>query len=93
MTEPGEGARAAVMAVAPERRAQEAQWGVHRHSWPEWMLILTEGVAEASRGNIEQHWRSCADFGRLRSGIVRVAAVAVAMIGQNDALAESDGVA
>jgi len=84
---------APLTAVAAERRAQEARWarwGVQRHSWPEWIAILTEEVGEASREAIEQHWRPTADLTRLRSELVQVAAVAVAMIEHVDALADLD---
>jgi len=90
VTEPGNAASAPLTAVAAERRAQEARWGVQRHSWPEWIAILTEEVGEASREAIEQHWRPTADLTRLRSELVQVAAVAVAMIEHVDALADLD---
>jgi hypothetical protein len=74
--------------VLSERRTQHAKWGVQRHSWPEWISILTEEVGEAAERANQAHWppprmtdqvRTIA-LDELRLELIQVAAVAVAIL-------------
>jgi NTP pyrophosphatase (non-canonical NTP hydrolase) len=86
---PENAAEPPIHSILDERRAQEARWGIQRHSWPEWVAILTEEVGEAAHEAIEEHWHPSGDLSRLRAELVQVAAVAVAMIEQIDDPAHS----
>lgn len=65
--------------VIDERVRQHMKWGTQRHSWPEWITILTEEVGEAAQQACAIHWNH-ANTERLREELVQVAAVAVAII-------------
>ena len=85
-------------AVGDERNRQELLWGVQRHSWPEWMCILTEEIGEAAQKANQLHW---ADGGtafqmeplreEFREELVQSAAMIVAMIEHLDEIAETGG--
>jgi NTP pyrophosphatase (non-canonical NTP hydrolase) len=83
----------AMAAILAERERQTTRWGVQRHSWPEWLTILTEEVGEAATAANEAHWKSGFDgedrLTPLREELVQVAAVAVAMIEHIDELTRS----
>lgn len=74
-------------AIIAERIYQDEKWGYDRsHTWAEWSLILADEVGEASRVMKSLHfdgelmsWEN-----NLRSELIQVAAVAVAMIEQLD---------
>lgn len=70
----------AVHAVVQERHRQEEKWGVQRHSWPEWITILTEEVGEAAQEACNEHFHDHGDLSRMKEELVQVAAVAVAMV-------------
>jgi hypothetical protein len=70
-------------AVIDERARQEAQWGVQRHNFAVWMVVLGEEYGEACRALLLA--RACGPNERdlypaLRAELVQVAAVAVAAI-------------
>ncbi|MDQ3613903.1 MAG: hypothetical protein M3412_06190 [Chloroflexota bacterium] len=97
----------ALQAVADERIRQNLLWGVQRHSWPEWMCILTEEIGEAAQNANQLHWESGKTAiqlatlrEELREELVQSAAVIVAMIehldeiaatGPNEPFFEADG--
>jgi NTP pyrophosphatase (non-canonical NTP hydrolase) len=66
--------------VAWERDRQDDKWGVQRHSWPEWITILTEEVREAAQAACNEHFHPSGDLSRLREELVQVAAVTVAIL-------------
>lgn len=73
--------------VIAERFTQHAKWGVQRHSWPEWLSILTEEVGEAAQAANVLYWANGASDGQrdeltdaLRIELIQVAAVAVAIL-------------
>lgn len=70
----------AVQRVVAERKRQDEQWGIQRHSWPEWITILTEEVGEAAQEACKEHFHPAGDLSRLKEELVQVAAVAVAMV-------------
>lgn len=70
----------AFLAITGERARQDAKWGLQRHSWPEWIAILTEEVGEAAHAAVEENWRPTGDLAELRAELVQVAAVAVQVI-------------
>lgn len=79
--------------VVDERIRQHAIWGVQRHSWPEWISILTEEVGEAAQACNVLYWANGASEGQrdgvrhaLRIELVQVAAVAVAIVEHIDEL-------
>jgi transcriptional regulator with XRE-family HTH domain len=69
----------ALMDVVAERARQHSRWGVQDHSWPEWMLILTEEVGEAAQAANEAHWQR-GDLTQMRDELIQVAAVAVQIV-------------
>lgn len=73
-------ATSALVSIIDERTRQDEKWGLQRHSWPEWIAILTEEVGEAAHAAVEERWRPTGDLGALRTELVQVAAVAVQMI-------------
>ncbi len=80
----------ALQAVADERIRQNLLWGVQRHSWPEWMCILTEEIGEAAQNANQLHWESgktAIQLATLREELVHSAAVIVAMIEHLDEIA------
>ena len=83
----------AIAAVLAEREAQTVRWGVQRHSWPEWLTILTEEVGEAASAANHAWWSPGSDgedrLTPLRDELVQVAAVAVAIIEHIDELTRS----
>jgi hypothetical protein len=81
---------AAQSSVSEERERQHARWGVQRHTWPEWLCILTEEVGEAAERANRLYWGQDEDAGALRAELVQVAAVAVAMIEQIDEQREDE---
>lgn len=69
--------------IAEERARQDRKWGVQRHSWVEWMSVLTEEVGEAAHEANVLNWQEPIDTARLtllRSELIQVAAVAAAAI-------------
>lgn len=76
--------KAAVKAVVTERQRQDEKWGEQNHHPVYWVGMLTEELGEVSKESIElyQHnGESLAEaFGRLRSELVQLAAVALAAI-------------
>lgn len=70
----------AIHLVVQERQQQDEKWGLQRHSWPEWITILTEEVGEAAQAANNEHWHPDGDLSRLKEELVQVAAVAVAMV-------------
>jgi hypothetical protein len=71
-------------AIEEERGYQNRKWGVNRtHTWPEWMLILADEFGEAARAAKDVYWVD-GSGSDLRSELIQVAAVAVAMIEQLD---------
>jgi NTP pyrophosphatase (non-canonical NTP hydrolase) len=79
--------------IRSERARQDETWGRQRHTWPEWMTILTEEIGEAARAANQAHWarsdgmtfdeaaRDRLDrMTALRLELVQSAAVAVAII-------------
>jgi hypothetical protein len=71
-------------AIEDERDYQNRKWGVHRtHTWAEWMLILSDEFGEAARAAKNVYWVD-GSGSELRSELIQVAAVAVAMIEQLD---------
>jgi NTP pyrophosphatase (non-canonical NTP hydrolase) len=87
MTARHERTAAVLQDVAAERAAQVEKWGTQRHSWPEWMSILTEEVGEAAQAANKAHW-TVPDYREsirkqvqaLREELVQIAAVAVQII-------------
>jgi hypothetical protein len=83
----------AIATILAEREAQTARWGVQRHSWPEWLTILTEEVGEAATAANHAYWTpGCEGEDRLtplRVELVQVAAVAVAIIEHIEELTRS----
>ncbi len=84
----------ALKAVADERSRQELLWGIQRHSWPEWMCILTEEIGETAQKANQLHWANGATAFQLeplreefREELVESAAVIVAMIEHLDEIA------
>lgn len=73
--------------VIAERERQHRLWGRQELSWPEWLLILSEEVGEASQAAGELHFR-LGSTAALREELVQVAAVAVQVIEAIDAGAE-----
>jgi len=71
---------AAITSVLEERKRQNAKWGAQRHSWPEWIAILTEEVGEASQETVQEHFHPTGDLLALRTELVHVAAVAVQIV-------------
>lgn len=74
----------ALMDVSAERRRQTAKWGVQSHTWPEWLVILSEEVGEVGRAMCGVLWGGD-DLKQLREELVQVAAVAVQIIEAIDA--------
>lgn len=75
------------IAIAGERQAQHETWGIQRHSWPEWMSILTEEVGEAAQAANKAHWgHTVPGLAELRTELVQTAAVAIQIIGHIDEL-------
>lgn len=70
----------AVQLVHRERLRQDEKWGIQRHSWPEWMTILTEEVGEAAQAACNEHFHPSGNLSRLKEELVQVAAVAVAIV-------------
>jgi NTP pyrophosphatase (non-canonical NTP hydrolase) len=66
--------------VLRERDQQDDRWGVQRHSWPEWMSILTEEVGEAAQAANNEYFHPSGDLSRLKEELVQVASVAIAMV-------------
>ncbi|HYI24861.1 MAG TPA: hypothetical protein VD767_05570 [Thermomicrobiales bacterium] len=83
----------AIAAILAERESQTTRWGVQRHSWPEWLTILTEEVGEAATAANQAYWTPGSEgedrLTPLREELVQVAAVAVAMIEHIDELTRS----
>ena len=78
--------------IARERGRQHVKWGTQRHSWPEWMAILGEEYGEACKESVEVHWQGVdIGFSGLRTELVHLAAVAVAIVEHIDELRESEG--
>ncbi len=69
-----------LLAIAAERQRQDDKWGVQRHSWPEWIAILTEEVGEAAQCAVNEHWHPTGDLAALRTELVQTAAIAVHII-------------
>lgn len=76
----------AIDSIAVERSRQNRKWGLQRHSWPEWIAILTEEVGEASHEAVEEHYRPTGDLSQLREELIHVAAVAVQIVEHIDDL-------
>lgn len=76
----------AVDLVIRERQQQDEKWGLQRHSWPEWITILTEEVGEAAQAANDEYFHSRDDLSRLKEELVQVAAVAMAMVEHIDEL-------
>lgn len=74
----------AMIDVTAERRRQAAKWGVQSHTWPEWLVILSEEVGEVGRAMCGVLWGGD-DLEQLRRELVQVAAVAVQIIEAIDA--------
>ncbi len=77
--------------ILNEREAQNQKWGVQRHSWPEWLSILTEEVGEAARDANKTYWADNLDTRTnhillLRGELIQTAAVAVQIIEHIDEL-------
>ena len=79
----------AIRCVTDERGRQLQKWGVQDHPIADWFLILGEEVGEAQReacehvfaGRFPEHYPADPErLQRLRTELVQVAAVAVAMI-------------
>ena len=74
--------------IVLERQRQNAKWGVQRHSWPEWMTVLGEEYGEACQAALrlrfgednDQRDRYLSRLEHLRTELVQIAAVAVAII-------------
>ncbi|MEJ7901784.1 MAG: hypothetical protein WKF63_08035 [Thermomicrobiales bacterium] len=87
----------ALKAVVAERIRQAKLWGVQRHSWPEWMCILTEEIGEAAQKANQLHWANGATAVQLeplpegfREEFAQSAAVIVAMIEHLDEIAVTE---
>lgn len=83
----------ALFAVERERERQNVKWGTQRHSWPEWISILTEELGEAATLANWLQWPESGDgesddewLAQLRTELVHVAAVAVQIIEHIDEL-------
>lgn len=71
-------------AVADERSRQHAKWGVQRHPFEVWMLVLGEEVGEANKALLEARaatgLTATFDLMQFRTELIQVAAVACAVI-------------
>lgn len=71
----------AIRLVIHERFRQDEKWGVQRHAYPLYRLILGEELGEADQAFLQSHFGG--DHGgldNLRKELVQVAAVAIAMV-------------
>jgi len=69
--------------IAKERARQNAKWGVQRHPYPVWLMILSEEVGEVAQAmQSGQKWSKDTDDKDLYSELIQVAAVAVAIAEQ-----------
>lgn len=68
--------------VAAERTHQTKKWGVQRHTWGNWITILTEEVGESAQEALRLTFgkEGEGDIRSLREELIQVAAVAVAII-------------
>lgn len=72
--------------VAEERKWQDEKWGQQNHDPAVWLAILGEEVGEANNAFCESHFNSQTaavkrkELFNMRSELIQVAAVAVAMV-------------
>ena len=66
--------------VIQERARQDTKWGEQNHAPEVWLTILMEEVGEASKEMLKTNFSYHRELKSLRSELVQVAAVAVAMI-------------
>jgi NTP pyrophosphatase (non-canonical NTP hydrolase) len=73
------GSGGVLVEVAAERRRQDAKWGEQNHDPFLYGAILTEEVGEAMQAALKMRFEG-GSFDALRTEVVQVAAVAVAML-------------
>lgn len=90
-TEMGEGMTSrvenALASVYRERRWQDDKWGIQRHDWATWMLILGEEFGEAAQAVLHLRFPPADTtlgpselLDQVRTELVQLAAVAVAIV-------------
>lgn len=66
-----------------ERERQNAKWGIQRHDFPTWYVILGEEIGEVAQAiQSEKGWSKVTDKSNLYEEIIHSAAVLVAMAEQ-----------
>jgi NTP pyrophosphatase (non-canonical NTP hydrolase) len=66
-----------------ERQRQDQKWGVQRHPYPVWLMILTEEVGEVAEAMQKEYgWGKASDADDLYKELIHVAAVALAIAEQ-----------
>jgi NTP pyrophosphatase (non-canonical NTP hydrolase) len=82
-------------AIGEERDYQDRKWGDEsRHPWSEWAAILGAEVGEVCTEIKDLTWHPTGDkeqLSGLRSELIQVAAVCVAMVEQIDDIKDTDG--
>ena len=67
--------------VIHERFRQDNKWGIQRHSYPLYRIILGEELGEADQSFLQTHFGGeHGGFDKLVNELVQVAAVAMAMV-------------
>lgn len=77
--------------IANERVRQQQTWGTEPLAWCEWIAVLAEEVGEASQAALHVRFNHELTLADLRTELIQLSAVAVAMVEQIDAETGGEG--